>query len=314
MRIVFAGTPEFSLPTLESLYNSGHEISLVITQRDRPKGRGKKLQYTPVKEKALQLGLEIYQPDNINSDESTKKIKGINPDFLIVVSFGQILKRKVLDIPKIDSLNVHASLLPKYRGAAPINWAILKGEEKTGITIMKIDEGLDTGDMISCISTPINDEDDSMTVHDRLSRLGGDLIISTLDDIVNGRAIYRPQNDKESSYAPILSKDIGVIDWSRASRNIFNQVRGLKPWPGTFTYYEGQQLKVHKIKITDIKRQGDMGQIVDVTNEGIYINTKDKIVIIEELQFPNKRRMKVSEYLAGNYIKTGVILKQFGGV
>ena len=173
MKIIFAGTPEFALPTLEELFKSGHEISLVITQRDRPKGRGKKLQYTPVKEKALQLGLEVYQPDNINSDESIEKLKMINPDFLIVVAFGQILKKKVLDIPKIDALNVHASLLPKYRGAAPINWAILNGEEETGVTIMKIDEGLDTGDIISSVSTPIDDADDAITVHDRLSRLGG---------------------------------------------------------------------------------------------------------------------------------------------
>lgn len=309
MRIVFAGTPEFSLPTLESLYNSGHEISLVITQRDRPKGRGKKLQYTPVKEKALQLGLEIYQPDNINSDESIEKLKMINPDFLIVVAFGQILKKKVLDIPKIDALNVHASLLPKYRGAAPINWAILNGEEETGVTIMKIDEGLDTGDIISSVSTPIDDADDAITVHDRLSRLGGELIVSTLVDIVNNRAKYTPQKNEISTYAPMLYKDNGRIDWNKPSKDIFNQVRGLKPWPSAFTYYEDKQIKIHKIKLTDENSNGEPGKIVDVSNSSVFINSADKIIVVEELQFPNKRPMKVSEYLAGNSIVKGTILK-----
>lgn len=309
MKIIFAGTPEFALPTLEELFKSGHEISLVITQRDRPKGRGKKLQYTPVKEKALQLGLEVYQPDNINSDESIEKLKMINPDFLIVVAFGQILKKKVLDIPKIDALNVHASLLPKYRGAAPINWAILNGEEETGVTIMKIDEGLDTGDIISSVSTPIDDADDAITVHDRLSRLGGELIVSTLVDIVNNRAKYTPQKNEISTYAPMLYKDNGRIDWNKPSKDIFNQVRGLKPWPSAFTYYEDKQIKIHKIKLTDEISNGEPGKIVDVSNSSVFINSADKIIVVEELQFPNKRPMKVSEYLAGNSIVKGTILK-----
>ena len=309
MKIIFAGTPEFALPTLEELFKSGHEISLVITQRDRPKGRGKKLQYTPVKEKALQLGLEVYQPDNINSDESIEKLKMINPDFLIVVAFGQILKKKVLDIPKIDALNVHASLLPKYRGAAPINWAILNGEEETGVTIMKIDEGLDTGDIISSVSTPIDDADDAITVHDRLSRLGGELIVSTLVDIVNNRAKYTPQKNEISTYAPMLYKDNGRIDWNKPSKDIFNQVRGLKPWPSAFTYYEDKQIKIHKIKLTDENSNGEPGKIVDVSNSSVFINSADKIIVVEELQFPNKRPMKVSEYLAGNSIVKGTILK-----
>ena len=309
MRIVFAGTPDFAVPSLEELAKKGHDISLVVTQMDRPKGRGKKLQHTPVKDKALELGLEVYQPSNINSEESIKKLREINPDFLIVVAYGQILKKQVLDIPNIDTLNVHASLLPKYRGAAPINWSILDGEEETGVTIMRVEEGLDTGDMISKVTTPIDDEDDAISIHDKLSRLGGELLISTLDDIVEERVVYTPQKDEESSYAPMLSREDGRIEWGKSAIEIFNQVRGLKPWPGSFTHYKNQQIKVHKLGIIDKPSLGEPGKIIDVSNDGIYVNTKDKVVIIKELQFPNKRSMQVSEYLAGNTIDIGIILK-----
>lgn len=297
------------MPTLEELFNNGYDIPLVISQRDKPKGRGKKLQYTPVKEKALELGLEVYQPDNINDDESIEKLKKINPDFLIVVAYGQILKRQVLDIPQIDCINVHASLLPKYRGAAPINWSIINGEDETGVTIMKIEEGLDTGDMISKVTVPILEEDDATSIHDKLSKLGGELLVSTLNDIIEKKATYIPQDDKESSYAPMLFKDTGKIDWNKSAKEIFNHVRGLIPWPGTFTYYNDNLVKVHKVKLTDKTSQGESGKIIEASNDGVYINTKDKVIIIEELQFPNKRRMKVSEYLAGNTIDTEIILK-----
>ena len=309
MRIVFAGTPEFAVASLDELYKKGHDISLVISQMDRPKGRGKKLQSTPVKKKAIELGLDVYQPNNINSEESIKKLKEINPDFLIVVAYGQILRKQVLEIPNIETLNVHASLLPKYRGAAPINWSIINGEKMTGVTIMRVEEGLDTGDMISKISTAIDDEDDAISIHDRLSSLGGELLVATLDDIIEGRAVFTPQNDEESSYAPILSREDGRIDWGTNSIEIFNQVRGLKPWPGTFTHYEDQKIKIHKLMVTDKKSLGEAGEIIQVSNDGIYVNTKDKVVIIEELQFPNKRSMKVSEYLAGNKLDIGIILK-----
>lgn len=308
MKIVFAGTPQFAVATLEELFKSGYDIPLVISQKDRPKGRGKKLQHTPVKEKALELGLQVYQPDNINSDESLEILKEVDPDFLIVVAYGQILKKKVLDIPKIDCLNVHASLLPKYRGAAPINWSIINGEEETGVTIMKIEEGLDTGDMISKAIVAILEDDDATTIHDKLSKLGGELLVSTLKNIIEKKAIYTLQDDEESSYAPMLYKDTGKIDWNKSSREIFNQVRGLKPWPGSYTYYNDNQVKIHKVSITDKSTQGEPGKIIEVSNDGVFVNTNDRVIVIEELQFPNKRRMKVSEYLAGNTIETGLIL------
>lgn len=309
MKIVFAGTPEFAVPTLEELFKNGYDIPLVITRQDKPKGRGKKVQYTPVKEKALELGLEVYQPDNINNDESLRILNEIKPDFLIVVAYGQILKKRVLDIPSIDSLNVHASLLPKYRGAAPINWSIINGEEETGVTIMKIEEGLDTGDMISKGIVPILEEDDATSIHDKLSKLGGELLVSTLKNIIDGKAIYTPQDDKESSYAPMLYKDTGRIDWNKPAKEIFNHVRGLTPWPGAFTHFNDDLVKVHKVKLSEKISQGEVGKIIEVSKDGVFVSAMDRVVIIEELQFPNKRRMKVSEYLAGNTIETGIRLK-----
>ncbi|NLN14156.1 MAG: methionyl-tRNA formyltransferase [Tissierellia bacterium] len=309
MNIVFAGTPAFAVPSLEKLHEKGFNISLVITQKDRPRGRGKKVQFTPVKEKALELGLEVYQPDNINSQESIERLKVIKPDFLVVVAYGQILRREVLDIPKFECINVHASLLPKYRGAAPINWAIINGEEETGVTIMKMEEGLDSGDMISKAKVTILDEDDAISIHDKLSQLGADLLVSTLLDIKENKAKYTPQDHEEASYAPMLHKDRGKIDWNMSAREIFNLVRGLKPWPGTFTFYEDSQLKIHRVAISDEDSKGEAGKIIRVTKDGVYVNTKDKVLVIEELQFPNKRPMKVREYLAGNSIEEGIVLK-----
>ena len=184
MNIVFMGTPEFAVSTLEDIYNNGHQISLVVTQKDKPKGRGKKVQYPPVKEKALELGIEVYQPDSINSEASLEKLNAINPDVIVVVAFGQILKQEVLSLPKFGCLNVHASLLPKYRGAAPINWVIIHGEKETGVTIMQMDKGLDTGDMILKEKIPITDEDDYISIHDKLSELGGRLLIKTLENFI----------------------------------------------------------------------------------------------------------------------------------
>ncbi len=309
MKIIFAGTPEFAVPSLEALVEHNFDVALVISQEDRPRGRGKKLQPTPVKKRAMELGLEVYQPSSINSEESIERLKEVGADFLVVAAFGQILKKEVLSIAKVDSINVHASLLPKYRGAAPINWAIINGEDETGITIMKIEEGLDTGDMISKAAIPILDEDDAITVHDKLSKLGGEILVSTLKDIMDGKASYTPQNDDESSYAPMLSRETGRIDWSKSSRDIFNLIRGLKPWPGSFTNYGDDLVKIHSLRVLDEAIGGQAGEIVKVSNEGLYVATGDGVVIIEELQFPNKRRMKVREYLAGNSIESGRILK-----
>lgn len=309
MKIIFAGTPEFAVPSLDRLYESGHDIKLVITQRDRPKGRGKKVQFTSVKERALKYDVEVFQPDNINSSDSIEKLREISPDFIVVAAFGQILKKEVLDIPKYGCINVHASLLPKYRGAAPINWAIINGEDETGITIMKMEQGLDTGDIISQGSIPITKDDDCESIHDKLALLGADLLIKTMEDIVDGKAIYTPQDDSLSSYSPMIFKETGKIDWNRKAEDIVNLIRGLKPWPIAYTRYRDETMKIHRASIVPNLSNGKPGEIVKVSNEGIYVSTINDSILIEELQFPNKRKMMVREYLAGNNIELGVVLE-----
>lgn len=308
MKIIYAGTPDFAVPTLESLYNSEFSLELVISQQDRRRGRGKKLQFTPVKEKAVDLGIQVFQPEDINSVESIEKIKSISPDFIVVAAFGQIFKKEILNIPKYGCINVHASLLPKYRGAAPINWAIINGEKETGVTIMEMAEGLDTGDMISKASIPIKEDDDSELIHDELAILGSQLLIKTLKDIVEGKAEKTPQNHSLSSYAPMIYRETGEIQWNNTAKDISNLIRGLKPWPGTYTSYKGDTVKIHKARIEPKEKGGNPGEILKISNGGIYINTLDDYLVIEELQFPNKRRMKVKDYLAGNDIELGILL------
>ena len=308
MNIVYMGTPEFAIPSLVSLYNAGHNVSLVITQKDKPKGRGKKIYYTPVKEKALELGLEVFQPDNVNSLESIKKIKDINPDFIVVAAYGQILKKEILNIPKYDCLNVHASLLPKYRGAAPINWAIINGESSTGISIMRMEEGLDTGDVVLMESIEIDDTADYPSIHEKLANLGGKMINEAIKDIVEENAIYTPQDDENSNYAPMIFKDMGRINWNKKGKEIFNLIRGLKPWPNAFTEYKGELVKIHKVKFVPEKPKSKQGTIFKVDKKGIYVSVIDGTVIIEELQFSGKKILSVSQYLAGNSIDEGTVL------
>lgn len=309
LKVVFMGTPDFAVPSLDSLYESGYSLEAVVTQRDKRRGRGKKLQYTPVKERALELGIEVLQPDNINDEEIKKKLIDINPDFIIVVAYGQILKEDILNIPKYGCYNVHASLLPKYRGAAPINWVIINGESETGVTIMEMEAGLDTGDMILSSSIPIGNEDTTEDIHDRLSLLGGELIVEALERIVEEDIEKTPQDHSKSSYASMLNKEIGRINWQDNGQNIVNLIRGLKPWPSAYTEYKGDIIKIHKASLSKTSYGEINGEIKKVANEGIYVNVSDGSIIIEEIQFPGKRKLKVSEYLKGNSIDVGTILK-----
>jgi len=308
VNIVFMGTPEFAVPALEALHSKGYDISLVITQKDKRRGRGKKLLPTPVKEKALELGLEVYQPDSVNEKDTINRLIEINPDVIVVVAFGQILKKDLLNIPKYGCLNIHASILPKYRGAAPINWAIINGEKETGITIMEMDEGLDTGDILKVERIPIEKDDDSISIHDKLSHLGAKLIIQVLEEMRMGKIEKTPQNHELSSYAPMLSKETGRIDWNNNGNNIINLIKGLKPWPSAYFIYNGDSIKIHKARMEDRLNDEENGVVVKVSDEGIYVNCKDSTIVIEELQFPGKRKMKVSEYLRGNEFPTNIKL------
>ncbi len=309
MKVVFMGTPDFSVPTLEALYNNGHQVSLVISQADKAKGRGKKVLYTPVKEKALELGLSVYQPDSINSSESIEIIKKEAPDIIVVVAYGQILKESILNIPRFGCINVHASLLPKYRGAAPINWVIINGEETTGITTMFMEKGLDSGDMLLKRETKILDGETAGELHDRLMKLGAELLIETIEDLEN-RSISRiPQEHEKATYAPIMSKDLGKINWNEKSINIQNLVRGTQPWPGAFTAYKDNNLKILEVDIANKFNNEESGRVVKVNNEGIFVNTLDNCIVIKQIQFPGKKSMSVSDFLRGNEFEVGVLLK-----
>ncbi|WP_077367347.1 methionyl-tRNA formyltransferase [Anaerosalibacter sp. Marseille-P3206] len=309
MKIIYMGTPDFAVFPLQKLFEENNNIPLVVSQEDKPKGRGKKLLPTPVKEKALELGLEVFQPKDINSEESIKKIRDIQPDFIVVAAYGQILKEEILSIPKYGCINIHASLLPRYRGAAPINWVIINGESETGITIMKMGKGLDTGDILLKESIPITEEDDSITIHDKLSNLGGNLIVKALKGVKEGYINPVEQDHSKANYAPMIYKKMGRIDWSKSGEEIVNFIRGLKPWPFAYTFYNDLNIKIHKARVTDKFKDGVNGQIVKVTEEGVFVNTKDSCVVIEELQFPGKRKMLVSEFIKGNNLEVGIVLE-----
>ena len=299
-KIIFMGTPDFAAESLNELYKSDYDIELVVTQGDKRRGRGKKLQYPAVKQMALDLGLEVYQPEDVNSKESIDKLKEVEADFIVVVAFGQILRKEILDMPKYKCINVHASLLPKYRGAAPINHAIFNGEKETGITIMEMEEGLDTGDMISKSSIPILDEDNYTSLHDKLATLGAELLVKTIDDIKAGNYESTPQDDSLSSYASMIYRSTGKIDWNSKGQDIINLIRGIIPWPVAHTSYKGINFKIYRAEIIEKISYDDPGIIVKASDEGIYVNANDSTIVIKELQFPNKKRMRVEDFLRGN--------------
>lgn len=309
MNIVFMGTPEFAVAPLISIHEAGHKISLVVSQKDRPRGRGKKLQPTPVKEKALELGLEVFQPDNINSKESIDFIKQTKPDLIVVVAYGQILKEEVLSLARLENLNIHASLLPKYRGAAPINWAIINGEVKTGVSIMRVEKGLDKGPVLLRKEIPIEDEDTGESLHNKLMYLGAEAIVESLDLIEKGSYEFQDQDHEKSSYSPMLSKEDGLIDWSLSGREIKNKVRGLMPWPMAYSNYQDQVVKIHHVEVVNSSNKNKPGEIISVGPEGILVATGSDFILIKELQFPGKRRMLVEDYIKGNKIEVGYVLK-----
>lgn len=308
MKVVFMGTPDFSVPTLEALYNNGYEISLVISQADKAKGRGKKIIFTPIKERALQLGLRVFQPDNINSIESIDIIRKEAPDIIVVVAYGQILKEDILNIPKLGCINVHASLLPKYRGAAPINWAIINGEKNTGVTTMIMEKGLDSGDMLLKKVIEIHPEETAGELHDRLMKLGANLLIETLHKLKEESLYSIPQMHEVATYAPIMTKELGRINWNEKAENIRNLVRGTQPWPGAYTTYKNNNIKVLEVDVVEKFSNGKCGKVIKVNNEGIFVNALDNCIVIKKIQFPGKKGMSVSEFLRGNGFEIGILL------
>ncbi|EGT2202626.1 methionyl-tRNA formyltransferase [Clostridioides difficile] len=308
MKIVFMGTPDIAVPCLQKIIDEKYEILGVVTQPDKPKGRGKKLGMSPVKELAIENNIPVYQPVKARDKEFIDTIKSLNPDVIVVVAFGQILPKGILEIPKLGCINVHVSLLPKYRGAAPINWVIINGEEKTGVTTMYMDEGLDTGDMILKTEVNLDENITAGELHDKMMNIGAETLKETLRLIEEGNAPREVQNHEEFSYAPIMNKSLGNIDFSKSAREIHNLVRGVNPWPSAYTTYNDVIMKVWKTKVLDEKSTKDAGTIIDVSKDGIKVSTIDNVLLIEEIQMPNKKRMLVGEYIKGNTIETGLVL------
>ncbi len=308
MKIVFMGTPEFAVPCLQKIIDEGHEVLAVVTQPDKPKGRGKKLAMPPVKELALKYNIDVYQPVKAREECFVEKLKEINPELIVVVAFGQILPKSILDIPKFGCVNVHASLLPKYRGAAPLNWVIINGEEKTGVTTMYMDVGLDTGDMILKSEIPLDDEITAGELHDKMMIDGANVLKETIDLIAQGKAPRENQNDDETCYSPIMDKTLGNIDWNKSAKDIHNLVRGVNPWPSAYTTYENQTMKIWKTKVVDKNSDKAPGTILKVDKEGIEVNTGNGVIQISEIQMSGKKRMVVSEYIKGNTISTDIVL------
>lgn len=308
MKIVFMGTPDIAVPCLQKIIDEGHEVIGVVTQPDKPKGRGKKLGMSPVKELALKYDIPVYQPIRARDDEFVQTLKHLNPELIVVVAFGQILPKAILDIPKLGCINVHVSLLPKYRGAAPINWVIINGEQKTGVTTMYMDEGLDTGDMILKSEVNLDDNITAGELHDEMMEIGADTLKQTIDLIEKGCAPRESQNHDEFSYAPIMNKSLGNIKWNNSAKEIHNLVRGVNPWPSAYTMYNGDTMKIWKTEVLGEKSDKTPGTILKVDKDGIRISTKDNIILVKEIQMPGKKRVLVSEYIKGNTIESGAIL------
>lgn len=308
MRIVFMGTPEIAVPSLERLISDGHDLCAVVTQPDRPKGRGKKLAFSPVKEAAMRHELEILQPEKASQPDFLDRLRELNPDIIVVIAFGQILRKEVLDLPKYGCVNVHVSLLPKYRGAAPINWAIINGEEKTGVTTMFMDEGLDTGDIIKTREFSLDDEINAGQLHDIMMEEGADVLSQTVKAIEDGTAERISQNDDESIYAPMMDRNLGHIDFKKSAVSIHNLVRGTVPWPGAWCESPYGKIKIWKTRIGQGQTDREPGTIVSVDKQGIEVACGMGMLLIEEIQMPNKKRMHVSEYIKGNTIEIGKVL------
>lgn len=313
MNVVFIGTPGFAVPGLRSLATSAHNVITVITQPDRPKGRSKTPCPSPVKEAAISIGLKIMQPANINDAASVEEIKRLSPDCIVVVAFGQFLSNTIICLPRYQCINIHASLLPKFRGAAPINWAIIRGETVTGVTSMLMTAKMDAGDIIAKKHTPISFEENAGELEKRLSVMGADLLIETLDGIEAGRATYTKQEEKEVSFAPKIKKEDGLISWSRETRNVHNLIRGMTPSPGAYTYYSksasGEKKRVVILKTqthdtSNIKTPFTPGTIIETAPCGIHVATLDGHICVTRLQQEGKREMDVKEYLRGHQITT----------
>lgn len=308
MRAVFMGTPEIAAEILKCLLASEHEIIAVVTQPDRPKGRGKELAKSPVKMVAEEHGIPVLQPEKIKAPEAVAGLRALAPEIILVAAFGQIISKEILELPKYGCINVHASLLPEYRGAAPIQWAILDGKEKTGITIMRMDEGIDTGDMICTAEIPISPEETGGSLHDKLAAAGGPLLLEAIRQIEEGTAVYTPQNQEAHTYAKMLRKEFGKLDFTDSAERLERYIRGLNPWPSAYTYKDGKGIKFWSASVSYDKFEPcPCGTLVSVKDGMLWIMTGNGILQVKELQPEGKRRMTTEEFLRGYPLTPGVV-------
>lgn len=309
MRVIFMGTPDFAVPSLEALLTK-HEVVLVVTQPDKPKGRGKKMVPTPVKACALEHGIPVLQPEKVKEPEFVEQLRSYEPDLIAVTAFGQILSEPILEMPKYGCINVHGSLLPKYRGAAPMQWSIIDGEKVTGITTMYMAKGLDSGDMLLKAEVKITDEDTFATIHDKMAVTGANLLLDTLDQLEAGTLERIPQDHDAATYAPMITKETGHIDWSKNRQDIINLIRGLNPVPAAYTIYEEEVLKIFGAVISDVQADGAAnGEIVAVVKKGFVVKCGDGCLLITEVQARGGKRMMTDAYLRGHAMKEGILLQ-----
>lgn len=310
MKVVYMGTPDFAVGALENIIKAGHEVVLVVTQPDKPKGRGKEMQMTPVKQCALAHDIPVFQPVKIKEKEAVDYLKTFEADIFVVAAFGQILSSEILHMPKYGCVNIHASLLPMYRGAAPIQAVIINKEKETGVTIMQMDEGLDTGDMLMKEVIPIEADETGESLHDKLSELGADMIVKALAAMEEGSITATPQGDGKTCYASMLKKEMGCIDWNKSADDIEHLVRGLYPWPGTYTFLNGKMMKICKVALSEVPVDGKPGEICLVTKNCLAVNTGEGTLEIKELQPEGKKRMSVHDFLLGNRLEKGMCFER----
>ncbi len=308
LKIVYMGTPDFAVPALKALVENRHDVCLVVTQPDRKKGRGRKLLPPPVKVMAKSLGIETAQPESVKDPAFIEKLKMTRPDYFIVAAFGHILSQEILDIPKSGAINIHASLLPKYRGAAPIQRAVMEGEKETGITTMLMDKGMDTGDILMINKTPVHPDDTAADIHDRLSAIGADLIISTLEGLLNKTVTPVPQDHSKATYAPMLSKKEGRINWTLSAKAIESFIRGVTPWPGAYTQCGDKRLKIFKARVIDKDTDMPPGTILNCSPGELHVAAGEKTLSIMEIQGASGKRLPVDCFLCGCALPDGDVL------
>lgn len=306
MRIIFMGTPDFSVGTLEALVEAGHEVVLAVTQPDKPKGRGKEMQFTPVKECALRHGIPVFQPKKVRDPECVEELKKYQADVCVVIAFGQILPKEILEMTPYGCINVHASLLPSYRGAAPIQWAVIRGEKISGVTTMQMDEGLDTGDMLEKTEIILDEKETGGSLHDKLAEAGAKLCVHTLEKLVQGDLTPQKQGESPTEYARMLDKKLGDINWEQSAVEIERLIRGLNPWPSAYTDWNGKTMKIWEADaVPGENTEKAPGTITDVTKDDFAVQTGDGQLRVRALQIPGKKRMEADAFLRGYQVKVG---------